>query len=70
MAYRKAWLDFQAFATSFQLPNTLPLSAETTALFATHLHKQGKHSSTVRTALAGIAFMHHRGGHPDPTKSF
>ena len=68
--YSKHWASFYQFATKHLKRPSLPASANTLALYTTHLHHTNLQSSTIRTHLSAIAFYHKINGFTSPTSSF
>lgn len=67
-AYASRWAAYQAWATTNDLP-FLPTqeTAETVALFVTHLAEEGRAVSTVQQYLAAISLAHRGQDMPSPT---
>jgi integrase len=65
--YDSDWRDFESWCVALELP-CRPASAETVALYLTHLARSHK-TSTLHRRLAAISHVHQRGGQPTPTNS-
>ena len=69
-SYIRHWHYFQLFLTnSIQATTALPIPSLNIALFIAHLHDKHLASSTIRSYITTISFMHKLGNFTDPTKS-
>ena len=70
LSYNRFWKNISDFLKRNCLEYELPVNTRCIALYLSYLHHTGKSVSSLRTALAGIAFKHKIGGYVDPTKEF
>ena len=57
-AYQAAWVQFNEFLGLIDESLQLPVSTHILALYIVHLKKQGLRTTTVRTLLSPITYMH------------
>lgn len=65
-AYRSDLLGFKAWCERCGLEH-VPASGTTVALYAAHLHKVGRRTSTIERAVSAISQAHRAAGLPNPT---
>ncbi|XP_061191041.1 uncharacterized protein LOC133199217 [Saccostrea echinata] len=70
LTYKRAWTTFDTFCVSFKIPNTVPLSVTTVALFVSYLFQETFSPRTISTYLSAIAYVHKMLNFEDPTLSF
>ena len=70
--YQRAWATFAAFTQqSFHSDNLeLPISIPSLALFISYLHARKLASSTIKSYLSAISYVHKLKGLRDPTQAF
>ena len=69
-SYTRHWHYFQLFLTNrLQATTALPIPTLHIALFIAHLHDKNLSSSTIRSYITTISFMHKLGNFTDPTKA-
>ena len=67
--YVRDWIKFTKFQDSLPLCHRAN-HQHSLALYVSHLSKQGKKASSIKTSLSGISWFFKIDGLPDPTKSF
>jgi integrase len=68
-AYQSDWKAFQGWIEEHGL-TALPADPRMVALYLSHLARvRNRKASTVKRALAALAFVHRRAGHPSPSES-
>ena len=67
--YNRSWSLAENFAKHINR-QTFPLDQSTIALFIAHLLSENYASSSIRTMIAALSFVHKFNGVPDPTDSF
>lgn len=70
--YQRAWAHFTAFTQQFfhSLDFDLPISVPSLALFISYLHARKLASSTIKSYLSAISYVHKLKGLHDPTQAF
>ena len=70
--YQRAWATFNEFSKQFfhlDSPD-LPISTASLALFVSYLHARKLASSTIKSYLSAISYVHKLKGFRDPTQAF
>lgn len=67
--YKRAWTLFKSFCAKFHL-GSFPASSNVIALFISFMHSHMYATSTIRTFVSAIGYVHKINGLPDPTISF
>lgn len=70
--YQQAWATFAAFTQQFFHSDNLelPISIPSLALFISYLHARKLASSTIKSYLSAISYVHKLKGLRDPTQAF
>ena len=70
--YQRAWATFTAFTQQFYHSDNLelPISIPSFALFISYLHARKLASSTIKSYLSAISYVHKLKGLRDPTQAF
>ncbi|XP_062570270.1 uncharacterized protein LOC134232331 [Saccostrea cucullata] len=70
LTYKRAWTTFDTFSGSFKIPNSVPFSVTTVALFVSYLFQEAFSPRTISTYLSAIAYAHKMLNFEDPTRAF
>lgn len=69
-AYRRSWQLFRSFLRSHGREDTLPVLADSLALFIAYLDRLGYAPATISSYVSAIGYVHKLNGWTDPTSSF
>ena len=68
--YKRTWEKIKSYLFDIGEDVSIPLNANSVALFLTHLHRSGYAFNTVKTHVSAISYVHKLDEVVDPTSSF